>query len=176
MIFRDTYVERLKGETSNDRSDRAIRVATQWYDEHLKRSQQYGGNKNTENIRVVLITDDFGNREKAKASGILTASSEEYISSLTDHLHLKDKLSKKSFETDNEKIGLFPPHMSIIEIQSGIKSKRLLQGSFMASRDNYLEGSVNVEGYDNVVCFKYLCFSKKKKNVFFIICLLYFRF
>jgi exosome complex exonuclease DIS3/RRP44 len=28
---RDTYVERLPGESANDRNDRAIRVSCQWY-------------------------------------------------------------------------------------------------------------------------------------------------
>lgn len=33
--FRDTFVERRKGETPNDRNDRAIRVATAWFAKHM---------------------------------------------------------------------------------------------------------------------------------------------
>jgi exosome complex exonuclease DIS3/RRP44 len=35
IIYRDTYVERQKGESANDRNDRAIREATLWYKNHL---------------------------------------------------------------------------------------------------------------------------------------------
>lgn len=64
--FRDTYVARLPGESSNDRNDRAIRVATKWYDNHLKMKKRH--------IRAVLLTDDADNRRKAIEDGILVCS------------------------------------------------------------------------------------------------------
>lgn len=140
---KDTYVERKPGETSNDRNDRAIRVATDWYDLHLK------GKK----IRTVLMTDDVGNREKALASGILACSVLEYIQSLKNCGSLEDKLSKKNYESEGKKIDLFSPHLSPVQIHEGIKGGKLLQGAFQASRDNFLEGSVNVEGYEKFVSF-----------------------
>lgn len=67
IFYRDTYVERVAGETANDRNDRAIRVATKWYDEHLGKLKKTG-------VRPVLLTDDVGNRNKALAEGILACS------------------------------------------------------------------------------------------------------
>lgn len=145
-IYRDTYVERVAGESPNDRNDRAIRVATKWYDDHLT----VGAKKNNR-IRAVLLTDDVNNRQKALAAGLLACSVTDYVKSLTDHPELQDKLAHKSFDLASSKVALFPPHLTPNEIHSGIKNGRLLQGSFMASRENYLEGSVNVEGHEKFV-------------------------
>jgi exosome complex exonuclease DIS3/RRP44 len=48
---------------------------------------------------------------------------------------------------------LFPLHDTPSQIHEGIKSGKLLQGSFLASRENFLEGHVNVEGQDKMVSF-----------------------
>ena len=148
--FRDTYVERVAGETANDRNDRAIRVATRWYEEHLKKSYKYD---EAEPIRVVLLTDDSKNREKARQENLLTCSVREYVQSLEKHPTLQDKLAHKDYSVDADAIksAIFPPHLTPNEIHEGIKSGKLLQGSFAASRENYLEGFVNVEGYEKSV-------------------------
>ncbi len=41
---------------------------------------------------------------------------------------------------------LFPEHLPLSKIQAGIKSGSFLQGTFRASRDNYLEATVFVQG------------------------------
>lgn len=137
-------MERLPGETANDRNDRAIRVATKWYDEHLSYSKKH-------KIRAILLTDDAGNRKKAQEDGILSCSVADYVKSLVDHPELQDKLAHKNYDLESSKVALFPPHLPPNEIHIGIKNGKILQGSFMASRENYLEGSVNVEGYDKFV-------------------------
>lgn len=62
---RDTFIEREPGETANDRNDRAIRVAAKWYTEHLKTPSD------AEGLKVVLLTNDQGNKQKAEESGLL---------------------------------------------------------------------------------------------------------
>lgn len=69
---RDTYLEREAGETANDRNDRAIRVAVKWYDLHLSASQAHVSAK--KRIRIVLLTDDAANCEKATKEGLFAAS------------------------------------------------------------------------------------------------------
>ncbi|XP_030375855.1 exosome complex exonuclease RRP44 [Scaptodrosophila lebanonensis] len=147
---KDTYADREPDETANDRNDRAIRIATKWYDNHLKSSQvsksfQRSGRQVT---RVVLLTDDAGNRAKAEAEDILVATASEYVKSLSDHPLLADKLSHKTFANEKQALPQYPPHLSLREILEGLKQKKLLQGSFQASRENYLEGNVNVEQYE----------------------------
>ena len=59
MFFRETYIAREQGEKINERNQRAIRVATKWYSNHLNNA-----------VKIVLITDDVENKEKAIAEGI----------------------------------------------------------------------------------------------------------
>ena len=54
-------MEIQKGETANDRNDRAIRVAAAWYQKHLGPDLP---------IEILLITNDLQNRDKARADGV----------------------------------------------------------------------------------------------------------
>ncbi|XP_037952749.1 exosome complex exonuclease RRP44-like isoform X1 [Teleopsis dalmanni] len=150
---KDTYVEQMPNESSNDRNDRAIRVATKWYDKHLLDSQQSNSFKRSgqPQTRVVFITDDAACREISKNEGILACTAEEYISSLSDYPLLVDKLARKSFDSEKPSLPVYPSHLTMVEIHEGIRTKRFLQGNFQASRENYLEGNVSVEGYDNPI-------------------------
>lgn len=135
---RETYIEREPGEKTNDRNDRAIRVAVKWYNTHL--------NSDDNNINVVLLTDDMENKTRAAEEGLFVVSMEDYIASLENASFLLDKLSKRSYSSDIHGPELFPCHLSPTEVHNGISSGKLLQGTFLASRENFLEGNVNVEG------------------------------
>lgn len=67
LLHRETYIERNPGESINNRNDRAIRVATKWYNAHL----DLDDNK----IKTVLLTDDARNRELAEKEEIPAISS-----------------------------------------------------------------------------------------------------
>ncbi|XP_012269707.2 exosome complex exonuclease RRP44 [Athalia rosae] len=147
---KDTYIEREPGEKVNDRNDRAIRVAANWYKKHVNADK--GQHEGRKGINIVLLTDDVANREKAIREGINAASMQDYIASLSEAGFLLDKISKRSYALEGEsRTPLFPPHLTPAQIHDGIKSGRLLQGSFLASRENVLEGSVNVEGRDKFI-------------------------
>ncbi|CAL8362508.1 unnamed protein product [Boreogadus saida] len=138
---RDTFIEREPGESANDRNDRAIRVAVKWYSHHLDTAESDG-------LKVVLITNDQGNKEKAEESGLLVYKCEDYIKSLLANPELVDRLALTNDETkdiSSSKV-LFPEHLPLSRIQMGIKSGTFLQGTFRASRDNYLEATVFVQG------------------------------
>lgn len=51
-----THVERKRGETANDRNDRAIREACYWYASHLSTFKH---------LKVVLLTNDRMNKKLA---------------------------------------------------------------------------------------------------------------
>ena len=148
---RDTYIEREPKESSNDRNDRAIRIAAIWYQNHLKKSFK---ETNKSNVKIVFLTDDADNRRKAKEEGITAYSVEDYVKSLTEFPHLQDKLCLKEYTTENDKQPVFPPHLTVVQMHDGIKSGKYYQGSFMASRENFLEGNVNVECFEKFVSFK----------------------
>lgn len=76
LCFRDTYIERDSGESVNDRNDRAIRVAAAWYESHLLPSQSE--RRRSERVRIVLLTDDANNKDKAQREGILSATSKMF--------------------------------------------------------------------------------------------------
>ncbi|KAF7689461.1 exosome complex exonuclease RRP44 [Silurus meridionalis] len=139
---RETFVEREQGESANDRNDRAIRVAAKWYTEHLSKSPSDSEPK------VVLLTNDRANKEKAEQIGVISYRCEEYIKSLIGNPELVDRLALTS-DDQNEISGsklLFPEHLPLSKIQAGIKSGAFLQGSFRANTDNYLEATVFILG------------------------------
>lgn len=139
---KDTYIERNQGETANDRNDRAIRFATQWYNKHLE------GYK----ISTILITDDRDNALKASKEGLVSFTMKEY---LKEHPAMFDKLNLlgeggSSGGQLNKKF-LYPEHWSPAQINGGIKTGKLHQGVFYLNRTNFQEGSVNVEGLDEPI-------------------------
>ncbi len=76
---------------------------------------------------------------------------EDYIRCLNESKGLEDKLCKSESHFDESSREIFPCHLTPVQIHDGIKSGKLLQGSFQASRENFLEGQVNVEGFEKAV-------------------------
>ncbi|XP_057366442.1 exosome complex exonuclease RRP44-like [Daphnia carinata] len=147
---KDTYVERKPGESANDRNDRAIRKACSWYQTHLEESQLAKDKK--KKVQVILLTQDFKNREQALKEGIPAFKVDEYVKSLKDFPDLQEKLAASHSEDNSEnREPLFPEHWAPTRIMTGIKSGKLLQGIFHCSRENFLEGSVSVEGQDKSI-------------------------
>ena len=140
---KDTYIERVRGESANDRNDRAIRTAALWYQKILEPA----------NIKIVLITDDAENCRKAKEENLLTVSIKDYVEGITEYPMLVDKLNRSGSDSnpDVNKKFLFPEHLSPSQINSGIKSGNLKQGVFYLSRTNFQEGTVNCEGQDQPI-------------------------
>ncbi|XP_064637468.1 exosome complex exonuclease RRP44-like [Lineus longissimus] len=144
-FHRETYVEREPRESTNDRNDRAIRRCVSWYKEHLSAIS-------SDAATVVLLTNDADNKEKACKEGLIAFTVHEYVNSLVGCTDVKDRLAasdagKKSFA---DKV-LYPEHLTLSAIQRGIKSGKYFQGSFMASRENYLEANVSVAEKDEMV-------------------------
>jgi len=143
---KETYIEREAGESANDRNDRAIRVACNWYKKHL------GESPPTKGLGVVMLSDDKRNRELGVEEGILSYSLREYVKTMEDFPDLVDKISlKEGGASSFSKKFLFPEHLSPGQITAGVKAGKLMQGAFFLSRTNFLEGTVLVEGRDPVL-------------------------
>jgi hypothetical protein len=85
---------------------------------------------------------------------ILCFAVSDYVRNVEDCPGLEDRLSQHNTTYELQGGGrepLFPSHLTPSQIHQGIKSRKLLQGSFLASRENFLEGQVNVEGQDKMV-------------------------
>ncbi|XP_023247144.1 exosome complex exonuclease RRP44 [Copidosoma floridanum] len=141
---KDTFIERKPRETPNDKNDRAIRAVAKWYNSHLSAQKL--------DIKVILLTDDEDNKNKAAEDGIPVSTMYDYVSSLENAGFLVDKLSRKEYILDGEgRAPLFPCHLPPAQIHEGIKNGKLIQGTFLASRENFLEGSVNCEAMEKFI-------------------------
>ncbi len=151
---RETFIERKTDESSNDRNDRAIRTSVKWYSSHLNKCL-----KSKDVPKVLMITNDRANRERAKEEGIEAFTIYEYVRSLSEHPSLLDRLAGGSSNMEEGEPGtsskkeklLFPEHLALSLIQTGLKSGRYLQGVFQGSRENFLEGYVRVESMERSV-------------------------
>ncbi|KAF9400655.1 exosome catalytic subunit dis3, partial [Podila epigama] len=129
---RETFIEKLKDESPNDRNDRAIRVATKWYANHLKDVKP--------TVSVVMMTDDVANRTKATADGLQAVSVKWYVEAL-ENTELLDMISDTK-ELDDGQQMIYTEHLSPAQLSNGIKSGKYSQGKISISSHNYLEGSV----------------------------------
>ena len=67
---KETHVPRDPGETINDRNDRAVRKAVEWYNQHIAQAVKARSKTQTRIPSVVMITDDRDNLRKARADEI----------------------------------------------------------------------------------------------------------
>uniref|UniRef100_A0A7I4B4B4 Uncharacterized protein n=1 Tax=Physcomitrium patens TaxID=3218 RepID=A0A7I4B4B4_PHYPA len=136
---KDTYVKSLANETPNDRNDRAIRVASQWYQHHLGAA------------KVVLITNDNDNRRKAREDGIVAETVDSYVQSLgkPELLDLVARNDAMDVDTDdirpNKKAVVYGEHKVMSEIAAGLHNGRFHQGKLRVNRYNPFEAYVGSE-------------------------------
>jgi len=132
---KDTY---YRGESEGSEvASKAIIKAVKWYGLHFKETSI--------EAEPVLLTGNEASRDKARKEDIIAYTVFEYCEALLDCPGILDKLSKSDTVVSTKSQIIFPEHFSVSKIHSGIKSGKLLQGTFQASRENYLEGNVSVQ-------------------------------
>ncbi|XP_057469203.1 LOW QUALITY PROTEIN: exosome complex exonuclease RRP44 homolog A-like [Actinidia eriantha] len=140
---RDTYVKAMVGESPNDRNDRAIRVAAQWYQNHL-------GNA----TRVLLITNDRENKRKATEEGIFAETVESYVKSLGQPGLLDLLVQPSSQDVGMEEVEdprpskrkiVYTEHKPMSEITAGLHRGIYHQGKLRVNRYNPFEAYVGSE-------------------------------
>ncbi|KAI4179857.1 MAG: hypothetical protein L6R41_007597, partial [Letrouitia leprolyta] len=146
----ETYIIREKGETINDRNDRAVRAAVRWYGSHLDSSIKHSRQgKNCP--AIVMLSDDKDNLRKAKADNLEACSLKDYVLGLEDAGRLLDMISasRQGQESGGRPAEqLYPDYFSISKMMTGTRAGTLHQGIFNVSPYNYLEGSVRVPAFD----------------------------
>ncbi|KAL6523031.1 Exosome complex exonuclease RRP44 A [Orobanche minor] len=140
---KDTYVKIEVGESPNDRNDRAIRVAAQWYRKHL-------GSQ----VRILLITNDRENKNKALKDGIPVDTVESYVKLLGDpalldlivHPPSEDvKMDDAEDQRPSKRKTIYPEHKPMSEITSGLHRGIYHQGKLRVNRYNPFEAYVGSE-------------------------------
>ncbi|EGG17840.1 putative exoribonuclease [Cavenderia fasciculata] len=140
-----TAITRDSGETPNDRNDRAIRVATEWYKSHLHKL----------NIKVVLVTNDRDNATKAKKLGMDVKTIKELVFEMSDQFpSLVDKLSSPEDAVDSadpnnasavsskkERFS-FAEHRPTAVLTEELKQGKVFQGILRTDQTNYTQATV----------------------------------
>ncbi|KAJ6573965.1 hypothetical protein DFH09DRAFT_384346 [Mycena vulgaris] len=156
----ETAIIREDNESPNDRNDRGIRKATQWYNTHIGLTRPIiRGQARPKFPTIVLMTEDAANRKKAEESGITAISIRKYISSLPetvaaqllDLLSAADENEIEPTRAAGGRQAVYPEYFSESILQAGISTGKLQKGHFTASTYNYLQGSVSVSGYPKPV-------------------------
>jgi exosome complex exonuclease DIS3/RRP44 len=142
----ETYVPREVGESVNDRNDRAVRRAVEWYSEHLKQTTLA-----REIPVVVMLSDDRDNLKKAKEAGIHAMSLKDYIGGLEDGERLLDMVADSQTQGRSfvkpQGSSLYAEYYTMSRMTTGLKNGLLHQGIFNVSPYNYLEGTVHVPAF-----------------------------
>lgn len=133
-------------ESDNDRNDRAIRLATSWYQKHLN-SVYF-----QESVSAILLTNDNGNREKALAEGLKAfdlRSLAEFIPIETGRLGIQDMLEARNKDSSvsekTENSFEYPEHLSEAALKEGIASGRFVRGTLQVSPFNPFKGTVSTD-------------------------------
>ncbi|KAF2312515.1 hypothetical protein GH714_034930 [Hevea brasiliensis] len=151
-FHRDTYVQNMSGESPNDRNDRAIRVATRWYQSHLGDA-----------AKVLLLTNDRENKRKATEEGVSAETIESYVKSLGQPA-LLDLLAQPASEDvvmeevedlrPSKRKVVYSEHKPMSEITAGLTSGIYHQGKLRVNRYNPFEAYVGSESIgDEIVIY-----------------------
>lgn len=142
-FHKDTHVDKMDKESPNDLNDRAIRVATLWYQKHLG-----------DTTKVLLLTNDRENKRKATEEGIFAETIESYVKSLGQP-NLLDLLVQPASEDVNmedvedlrpsKRKVIYPEHKPMSEITSGLRRGIYHQGKLRVNRYNPFEAYVGSE-------------------------------
>ena len=146
----ETYVLREKGETINDRNDRAVRKAVSWYQTHIQQALQFS-KQLKKAPAIVMLSDDRENLRIAKAEGLHACSLSDYVSELDDSDRLLDMINSSRQAQEARSSGaeqIYPDYYTMSKLMTGIRAGTLHQGIFSVSPYNYLEGSVHVPAFE----------------------------
>ncbi|CAM9215017.1 unnamed protein product [Hapterophycus canaliculatus] len=139
----ETFPEEIKGESPNDRNDRAIRIATSWF------SKQFD-----DSAAVVLLTNDRANLALAKEAKISATTIHAYVESvgeqypdLAELLAPEESLATGDMVKPNganqnkqrrgdQRVLFFEEHKPMSELTAGIRQGRYFQGALRAERSS----------------------------------------
>lgn len=142
----DTHINGDKGESPNDRNDRAIRVASKWYSSLLNEEE---GDKR----KVLLITNDRANKKFALADGLNCMTVHEYVKKSMPEC--QDLLSAEMEEQDAGGGGAYVQikgdsfryreYLTAEELDAGVREGKFIKGTIHMDRNSNLEAFVAPE-------------------------------
>lgn len=139
-------------ESEEERNRRAVAAAWKWYAGHLAELQR-------QNVKVLLVANNAEDLANAQRLGVTNATTiDEFLRPVEkQHPELRDLLSTTAAATAEEGVSsskkrkqLYPEHLAMSEVLSGIKNKRFFQGVIRCNRDHWLECHVLIHGDGDV--------------------------
>jgi exosome complex exonuclease DIS3/RRP44 len=141
-LIRTACTLQVQGESPNDRNDRAIRTASKWYQ------------SNEDGRTVTLVTNDRACKALAAKEGLACMTVHEYVrKNMPEHV---DLLSAEQQELPDDGLGAggakpgepfkYPEHLSVEELNSGLRDGRFKQGMLHVDRTSNLEAFVVTDG------------------------------
>ena len=159
-FHRETHVERQPGESPNDRNDRAIRRAVEWY------AAQLAG----EEVEVLLLTNDAENKRKALDAGLKAQSIHAHVRSLPEADELSDLLAGDDRQegggggeasasdggggAKRQKGAIrYAAHLPLSQLTKGVAAGELHQGKLHVNRHNPQQAHVTstIPGHSSVL-------------------------
>ena len=154
-----TSVLRDPSETINDANDRAIRNAALYFRDVLIRPAEQqdasdSDDDDDDSSKVILITNDVANQAKAKALQLQCSSMRSFVQQyvaqypeLSELLaHTSTSAAMMNVETAAGRGGLvphttsvYPVHLTMTDLSSGLRSKRLMRGTLRVKRDDWTD-------------------------------------
>ncbi|KAF9219211.1 RNB-domain-containing protein [Gyrodon lividus] len=154
----ETAIVREEDETPNDRNDRGIRKAVEWYNTHITLAHPpVRGQRTGPLVRVILLTDDAANRQKAEADNVPCVSIHRYVEGMKNGIQLLDLLSATGSDeleptrASTPRKSLYAEYLPAAILIAGVKAGELHQGHFNANQYNYLEGTVPVPAFSKPI-------------------------
>lgn len=142
---------RLKDETPNDANDRAIRIASLIFHDALEDVGE-----------TILLTNDEDNRKKAHSENLRAMSIHQYASQhLKEYPEVLDLLATDARFAESATISInnkkeannlqviYDHHLSMSELSTGLRSKKLFRGVLRCSRDDWQDCYVVVHDGNN---------------------------
>ncbi|CAM9803551.1 unnamed protein product [Scytosiphon promiscuus] len=139
----ETFPDEIKGESPNDRNDRAIRIATSWF------AKQFD-----DAAAVTLLTNDRANLAQAQEAQISAMTIHAYVESMREQYpDLAELLAPEDSSAPDEalqsngthqhkkrrgdqRVLLFEEHKPMSELTAGIRQGRYFQGALRAERSS----------------------------------------
>ena len=131
----ETFVDRVEGESPNDRNDRAIRRAVEWYT-HTHPTRKF-----------CLVTNDSDCRAKALEMGLNATTISGFANQLKI-VELMDMVAESDMVEDDGPKFQYREHLSLLQLKAGLNSGAFHQGVLAISPINYLDGTVIIKASD----------------------------
>lgn len=141
-------------ESDEERNRRAVAVAWKWYADHLVELQR-------QHIKVLFVANNAEDLAAAQKYGVTNGVTiEEFLKPIEEtYPELRDLVSSSATSASTVEEGvssssprkkLYPEHLPMSKVLSGIKNKRFFQGVIRCNRDHWLECHVLIHGHGDV--------------------------